>query len=443
MGAPPTLPTSIAPNILLWYTCIVNESGTRRAVKVRLYPTPEQESLFSRTAGSCRFVYNLGLGLKNDVWDQDQLNISTVDLIVMLPLWKEEFPWLAEVPAVALQQSLRNLDRAYQNFFTTCKGEGKSRFPRFKTRNSRTSFRLVGTAFSVRDGQLTLAKAGSVIHHDNRPLPANASSVTVSRDAAGRWYASLLIDDVIEAPITTGTKAIGIDLGIKTLAATSDGEEFENPKHFARRAARLARYQRQMAKRRPKPGQAASRNYLKAKAKAGRTHARIADARRDNLHKVTSDLVARYDIICIEDLNVAGLIKSKRMSRSICDAAWGEFRELLNYKTQWYGKRLVVIDRFSPTSKTCSACEEIKPKLMLSEREWTCTGCGTLHDRDLNAAKNILAAGLAVLGREAQEACGEDVRPKKKPRASSHKGRQSSVKQETTSNTRVKRVSAA
>ncbi len=385
----------------------------RRAVKVRLYPTPAQESLFARTAGAARKVYNLGLGVRKDFYEQDSISVSTNDLMKMLPLWKEEFPYLGEVSDVALQQSLRNLDTAYTNFFKACKGEGKARFPRFKTRNSRVSFRLTTNGFRVKDGQLFVAKSKEAVPFKdaNYTIPGDASSVTISRDAAGRWQASFLVDDVVSHPETTGEKIVGIDLGVKTLAVTSDGEEFANPKHFDKHARRLAKYQRQTARRKPKPGQKASANYRKAQVKAGRVHAKIADSRRNAIHQLTTNLAKRYDIIIIEDLNVAGLIKSKRMSRLIADAGWGEFRRQLEYKTEWYGKKLVVIDRFSPTSKTCSVCKNVNKKLMLSEREWACTGCGALHDRDLNAAKNILAAGLAVLGSNAQDACGGNIRP--------------------------------
>jgi putative transposase len=324
----------------------------QRAVKVRLYPSPEQEALLSRTAGACRFVCNQGLGLKKNAWEQDQLNISSYDLMAMIPMWKEEFPWLGEVSSVALQQSLRNLDRAYSNFFKACKGESKAkaRFPRFKTRNSRASFRLVGAAFSIKDGQLYVAKSRTPLaHRDKQPLPTDASSVTISRDAAGRWFASLLTDDVVAIPETTGERAVGVDLGIKTFAVTSDGDEFANPHHFDKHRARLKKYQRVMARRAPKPGQKASNNYRKTQRKVARVHGKIADGRRNTINQVTTELVRRYDVICIEDLNVAGMIKNRKLARSIADVSWGEFRRQLEYKTEWYGKRLVVIDRFSPS----------------------------------------------------------------------------------------------
>jgi len=382
----------------------------RRAVKVRVYPTPEQEAVLARTAGVCRFVFNLGLGVKKDAWIEDQLSVSAYDLMAMLPMWKEEFPWLGEVSSVALQQALRNLDRAYVNFFRACKGEGRARFPRFKTRNSRVSFRLVGAAFKVGADAVQIQKVGWVKVANPEYLPSNrVSSVTISRDSAGRWHASLLVDDVVEWPTTSGQKAVGVDLGVKTLAVCHDTDsetvEIANPKSFALHASRLKRYQRQMARRKPQPGQKASNNYKKAKVKAGKVHARIADSRRDAIHKTTTRLAQEYDVICIEDLAVSGMMRSKRMSRSIADASFGEFRRQLEYKTQWFGKHLIVIDRFAPTSKTCSDCGERNGALALSDREWTCTHCGTLHDRDINAAKNILAAGLAVT------ACGGNARP--------------------------------
>jgi putative transposase len=188
----------------------------RCVTKVRLYPTPEQESLMARTAGACRFAYNTGLDLKKQSWESDQLSVSSYGLMAMIPLWKEEFPWLSEVPAVALQQSIRNLDTAYRNFFRACKGEGKSRLPRFKTRNSRASFRLTGSAVRVNGGKLWLVKFGVVSHRDARSLPANVASVTVSRDAAGRWFAAVMPSDTVTPlPETTGTRAVGIDLGVK------------------------------------------------------------------------------------------------------------------------------------------------------------------------------------------------------------------------------------
>lgn len=388
----------------------------RRAVKVRVYPNPAQEALFAQTAGAARWVFNTGLAVRKDAWQDDQVAVSTADLMRMLPLWKEEFPWLRDVSDVALQQALRNLDQAYANFFRACRGEGKARFPRFKTRNSRVAFRLTTNGFRVRDGQFYVAKnADPVVFRDKGGyvIPANATSVTVSRDGAGRWYASFLIDDVVAVPVTVAEAAaaggdmrvVGVDLGVKTLAVTSDGDEFANPRSFDKHARRLTKYQRMMARRAPKPGQKASNNYRKAKAKAGRVHARIADTRANTIHQTTTTLVKRYDIVCIEDLNVAGMVKNKRHARAISDAGFGEFRRQLAYKTQWYGKKLIIIDRWHPSSRLCHVCGWKNSELKLSDRHWTCRDCGTRHDRDLNAAKSIASAGLA------DYACGGEIRP--------------------------------
>jgi putative transposase len=209
----------------------------------------------------------------------------------------------------------------------------------------------------------------------------------------------------------------------------SDGTEVGHPKLLAQKEVRLARHQRRMSRRQgARKGETKSKRFEKAKRQVAKQHAKVADARRDFLHKVSTDIVRRYDTIMIEDLAVANMVRNRRLAKSISDSGWAQFRTMLGYKAEWYGKRLVVIDRFSPTSKTCSTpgCDEQNTKLALSDRTWVCTGCGTLHDRDLNAAKNILAAGLAVAAR------GEDVRPQRRPSASARKGRLSSVKREPT-----------
>ncbi len=281
----------------------------------------------------------------------------------------------------------------------------------------------------------------------SRPLPQGVapSSVTVSQDAAGRWFISILTEDVI-VPLATTNTTVGVDLGVKTFALYSDGQHIEHPKLLARKAARLARYQRVASRRKPKPGQAASQNYVKAKTRVAKQHVKLADARRDFLQKITTDLVTRFDVVVLEDLHVAGMKRNRHLAKSISDSGWGEFRTLLEYKTAWYGKRFIVIDRWHPSSKLCSTpgCGWKNNYLKLSDRTWVCNNCGTLHDRDLNAAKNILAAGLAVLQRELDKACGEDIRPKASPRVTTRKGRLTSVKQETTPNAHAHaRASAA
>ncbi len=428
--------------------------GRKRAFKYRFYPSPAQATFLGRSFGAKRWVWNKSLGLRTAAYERDKTTLSSEDLMKFLPFWKKDpdMVWLGEVSSVVLQQTLRDQDRAFKNFFDSCTGKRngpKMRYPRFKTRNSRKSLRFTKVGFTYTNGEIRLAKMmdeplGIVW---SRPLPEGMepSSVTVSQDAAGRWFISILCEDII-TPLAKTNKTVSVDLGVKTFAVYSDGERAPHPKLLARKAARLARYQRVAARRKPQPGHEASQNYVKAKIRVAKQHVKLADARHNFLHTTTTDLVTRFDVVVIEDLHVAGMKRNRHLAKAISDSGWGEFRALIEYKTQWYGKRLIVIDRWHPSSKLCSTpgCGWKNSHLKLSERSWTCLECGTLHDRDLNAAKNILAAGLAVLSREVEKACGEDVRPKASPRVTPSNGRQTSVKAETTPNAHAHaRASAA
>ncbi len=428
--------------------------GRKRAFKYRFYPGPAQATFLGRSFGAKRWVWNKSLGIRTAAYESDGTRLSGEDLMKFLPLWKKDpdMAWLGEISSVVLQQTLRDQDRAFKNFFDSCTGKRKGpkvRYPRFKTRNSRKSLRYTKPGFTYTNGEIRLAKMLdeplNIVW--SRPLPAGVtpSSVTVSQDAAGRWFISILTEDVI-VPLAKTGEMVGVDLGLKTFAVLSDGEHIEHPKLLAKKAKRLARYQRVASRRRPKPGQEASQNYVKAKARVAKQHVKLADARRDFHHTTSTDLVTRFDVVVLEDLHVAGMKRNRRLAKAISDSGWGEFRTLLEYKTQWYGKRLIVIDRWHPSSRLCSTpdCGWKNNHLKLSDRSWTCLECGTLHDRDLNAAKNILAAGLAVVQRELGKACGEDVRPKASPRVTPSDGRQTSVKQETTPNAHAHaRASAA
>ncbi|MEW2049267.1 RNA-guided endonuclease TnpB family protein, partial [Streptomyces sp. NPDC005476] len=302
---------------------------------------------------------------------------------------------------------------AFASFFAK-----RAKYPRYKSRKkSRASAEYTRSAFTWRDGQLTLAKMAK--HLDirwSRRLPEGAepTTVTVSRDAAGRWFVSLLCEDSI-APALATTAAVGLDAGITSLVTLSTGEKVANPKHERRDRARLARVQRELSRKAK-----GSANREKARRRAAKVHARIADRRRDFLHKLSTRLVRENQTVVIEDLTVRNLLKNGKLARAISDAAWTDLRSMLEYKCAWYGRELVVIDRFFPSSKLCGTCGTVGGKLPLNVREWTCDDCGAVHDRDVNAARNILAAGLAV------SACGDGVRPQ---RESSRTG-QSSVKQE-------------
>ena len=386
----------------------------KRAFKYRFYPTDAQAAELSRTFGCVRKVYNMALDARTEAWArQERVNYNQTS--AMLTAWKrtEELAYLNEVSSVPLQQALRHLQVAFTNFFGK-----RAKYPRFKSRKkSRKSAEYTTSGFRFREGRLTLAKMAEPLRIVwSRPLPEGAtpSTVTVSQDAAGRWFVSMLCDDAItSAPPTT--HAVGIDAGITSLVTLSTGEKIANPKHERRDRARLARSQRELSRKAKGDGA----NRAKARRKVARVHARIADRRRDFLHKLTTRLVRENQTVVIEDLTVRNLLKNGKLARAISDASWTELRSMLEYKCAWYGRELVVIDRWFPSSKLCGACGTVAAKMPLNVRDWTCD-CGAVHDRDVNAARNILAAGLAA------SACGDGVRPQ---RESSRTG-QSSVKQE-------------
>ncbi|RKN09301.1 RNA-guided endonuclease InsQ/TnpB family protein [Streptomyces radicis] len=386
----------------------------KRAFRYRFYPTSEQAAELSRTFGCVRLVYNKALQERTRAWYGEQRRVSYVESSAMLTGWKktEGLAFLTEVSSVPLQQALRHLQTAFTNFFAK-----RAQYPRYKSRKrSRASAEYTRSAFTWRDGRLMLAKmSGPLDIRWSRPLPQGAepSTVTVSRDAAGRWFVSLLCEDTVTEAPATGA-AVGIDAGITSLVTLSTGEKIANPRHERRDRTRLARAQRELSRKAK-----GSANREKARRKVARVHARIADRRRDFLHKLTTRLVRENQTVVIEDLAVRNLLKNGRLARAISDAAWTELRSMLEYKCAWYGRELVVIDRFFPSSRLCGACGTVRGKLPLNVRTWTCE-CGAVHDRDVNAARTILAAGLAAA------ACGDGVRPQ---RESSRTG-QSSMKQE-------------
>ncbi|WP_405975903.1 transposase [Streptomyces sp. NBC_00988] len=386
----------------------------KRAFKYRCYPTGEQAAELSRTFGCVRLVYNKALEERTQAWYGEQRRVSYVQSSAALTQWKktEELAFLTEVSSVPLQQALRHLQTAFGNFFAQ-----RAKYPRFKSRKkSRASAEYTRSAFTWREEQLTLAKMADPLDiRWSRPLPEGTepTTVTVSRDAAGRWFVSLLCQDTI-APAAATTAAVGLDAGITSLVTLSTGEKVANPKHERRDRARLARAQRELSRKAK-----GSANREKARCRVARVHARIADRRRDHLHKLSTRLVRENQTVVIEDLTVRNLLKNHTLARAISDASWTHLRSMLEYKCAWYGRELVVIDRWFPSSKLCGACGTVAAKMPLNVRTWTCA-CGAVHDRDINAARNILVAGLAA------SACGDGVRPQ---RESSRTG-QSSVKQE-------------
>ncbi|MFM9652521.1 RNA-guided endonuclease InsQ/TnpB family protein [Streptomyces galilaeus] len=378
-------------------------SHVKRAFRYRFYPSDAQAAELSRTFGCVRKVYNLALAARTEAWAR-QVRVNYNQTSAMLTAWKKtgELAYLNDVSSVPLQQALRHLQVAFTNFFGKRAG-----YPRFKSRKkSRRSAEYTTSAFRFRDGNLTLAKMAEPLDIVwSRPLPQGAapSTVTVSQDAAGRWYVSLLCEDPCVQPLPAIDGAIGIDAGLDHLLTLSTGEKISNPRHERRDRACLAKAQRRLARKAKGDGA----NRVKARLKVAKVYARIADRRRDHLHKLTTRLVRENQTIVIEDLAVRNMVKNTGLARAISDAAWSQLRSMLEYKAQWYGREVIAVDRWFPSSRLCSACGSLRRKMPLHVRTWTCD-CGTTHDRDVNAAKNILAVGLTA------SVCGAGVRPQRK-----------------------------
>ncbi|GIH60636.1 transposase [Microbispora siamensis] len=383
----------------------------KRAYKYRFYPSAQQAGELARTFGCVRLVYNKALEERTRAYTTENRRVSYTESSAALTVWKKtpELGFLTEVSSVPLQQALRHLQAAFANFFAK-----RARYPTFKSRKrSRASAEYTRSAFRWRDGQLTLAKMNEPLDIVwSRPLPEGArpSTVTVSRDAAGRWFVSILVEETIR-PLDPAESAVGVDAGITALVTLSTGEKVTNPRHERRDRRRLARAQRALARR-----VKGSANRAKARTWVARVYARIADRRRDHLHKLTTRLVRENQAVVIEDLRVGSLVKNRRLARAIADASWREMRAMLEYKAAWYGRELLVVDRWFPSSKLCSACGTLHQSVPLHVREWRCA-CGVVHDRDVNAAKNILAAGLA----ERRNACGAGVRPQRESSRAGHR----------------------
>lgn len=371
----------------------------KRAYRYRFYPTPAQVRELNRTFGCVRLVYNRALEARTAAWTVEQRRVNYVETSTLLTGWKvdPETAFLAAVSAVPLQQALRHLQAAFANFFAK-----RARYPSFKSKKkSRASAEYTRSAFRYRDGALTLAKMNEPLDiRWSRPLPEGAepTTVTVSRDSADRWHVSILCEDVVtDGPPTDST--VGVDAGVTSLVTLSTGEKVTNPRHERRDRAKLARAQRNLARK-----QKGSNNRAKARRKVARVHGRVCDRRKDTLHKLTSRLVAENQRVVIEDLTVRNMRGNHSLARAISDAAWRQLRGMLEYKCQWYGRELVVVDRWFPSSKVCCDCGALKETMPLDVREWTCS-CGAVHDRDVNAAKVLKAAGQAA------SACGDGVRP--------------------------------
>jgi putative transposase len=361
------------------------------AIKQRFYPTPTQVDLLAKTFGCVRVAWNKILKARTDCYYQDGKSISYCKASAMLTNLKKEsgFEWLSDVASVALQQSIRNQQTALKNFF-----DKRAKYPTFKSKKTKQSFSLVGSALRYEKGQLFIAKSKEPLNiRWSRELPSNPSSITISKDSAGRYFVSMLCKfEPKSMPVTA--KAVGIDLGLTDLFITSDGEKQNNPRHTKRYENKLAFLQRKLAKK--KKGSA---NRAKARQKVARLHAKIADCRLDNLHKLSRKLINENQVVCIESLAIKNMIKNPKLAKHIADASWGEFVRQLKYKADWAKRTVSEIDRFFPSSKRCSTkkCGFVNERLPLNIRSWVCPKCHTVHDRDVNAAVNILTVGMAGL----------------------------------------------
>ncbi|MEV6948565.1 RNA-guided endonuclease TnpB family protein [Streptomyces sp. NPDC051172] len=378
----------------------------------RLYPTRGQQAALGRAFGCARVVYNDAVRARREADAQD-LPCPKLGLLSRLLITeakrRPERAWLGEVSAVVLQQALRDCERAYTSFFASLKGErmgARVGEPRMKSRkDARQSIRFTANArWSITAcGKLNLPKIGAVKVKWSRALPAVPSSVTVIKDAAGRYFTSFVIDTdpAVDATRMTDTdQTVGIDLGLTHFAVLSDGTKIDSSRFLRRAEKKLKKAQRELARK-----QKGSKNRAKARLKVARAHAKVADARRDFHHQLSTKLISENQGIAVEDLAVKGLARTKP-AKSVHDAGWAQFLSMLEYKAQRYGRTLVKIGRFEPTSQTCSTCGAVDGPKPLNVRDWTCTACGTVHDRDHNAAINVkTAAGLAV------SACGAPVRP--------------------------------
>ena len=370
------------------------ENTVDRAYKGVLYPDREQQALIEKMFGCCRFIYNRFLEERIRTYREQGKKLSYNEQCRELPLMKAdpETEWMKEVDSTALQNSVRNLQDAFDNFFRK-----QARYPKFKRKHSgRQSYRstCINDNIRVPDNRtIRLPKLGEVKCRFPRMPEGRILNATVRREADGRYEVTVVCESPRPEPMEKTGKATGIDLGIRTLAVTDEGKAYDNPKTYGKNLKKLVRAQRKLS-RKTKGG----RNWEKQRKAVAKIHRRVRNQRQDACHKMTHELVRDYDVICMEDLDVRGMIQG-RLSRDISDASFGEIRRQLLYKADWYGKQLILTDRWYPSSRTCSCCGYVNGDVKdLRIRTWMCPSCGTYHDRDVNAAKNILAEGLKQLG---------------------------------------------
>lgn len=356
-----------------------------KTYKCRMYPTAPQKELLDKHFGCARFVYNYFLNERKEQYrltgKSDNFYAQEKKLTILKR--DERYSWLREVNSQSIQFSLRNIEKAYLNFF-----RGNAKFPRFKSKRGRNSF-TVPQHCSVAEDAITLPKFKTPIKiKTSREMVGKVNSMTVLKDFDGKYYVSILTEQEYE-PMEKNNKSVGIDLGLKDFVVTSDGYRYKNHRHLKKYERRLKKAQQHLSRK-----QKGSRSYENQRRRVSKIHKKISNSRNDMLHKVSTDLVRKYDVICCEDLNVKGMMKNHKLAKSISDASWGTFITYLQYKCEREDKTLIKINRYFPSSQTCNQCGYINQSTKnLSVRTWECPHCGTVHDRDINAAINILNEG--------------------------------------------------
>jgi putative transposase len=362
-----------------------------KAYKYRIYPNSNQQAKIDQTVGVCRFIYNLALETKIYAYQAARINLSAIDLCYQLPELKAAYPWISEVDSQAVQAAVKKLDKAYAGFY---RGGG---FPKFKSKRSGTqSFQCPANTRRVdwEKSTLTIPKISGIPIRLSRKFDGQIKTVTISKTPTGKYFASILVDNKEMLPVKlniTETSTVGIDVGIKSFVVTSDGRQFEPNRKLKNNLKRLQCLQRRTSRK-----QKGSNNCKKANKYVATLHEKITNQRTDYIHQVTTRLIRdnQMESIVIEDLDVTGMLKNRKLSQAISDVSFGKFFEVLKYKCEWYGKNLIMINQFAPSSKRCSCCGAINEALSLADRAWTCETCGTHHERDHNASKNIKWYGL-------------------------------------------------